>query len=312
MQILVAVDGSAGSIVARDLVASLDWPAGTEITLLAAYQIPIDWTGGVGSTMDWVGDVEDATRESLIEQLRSLAEPLTERGWSVDRVVVRGRAASAIIDVARERGVDLIVTGSRGYGPLRSMLLGSVANEIVSDAPCAVLVARRPSVSRLVVATDGSKPARDIPGTLATLGVFSGLPAEVVAVSIPMGAAFETVVSLYTMGDERLASRREEMHAMYRRDAADMEAALSQLGLSPTTHVRAGDPAREIIAVAEERGADLIVTGTRGLGGIDRLLLGSVARNVLTHAHCSVLVTREPADDNEPAPGPGGTTHASQ
>lgn len=312
MRILVAVDGSAGSIVARDLVASLDWPTGTEITLLAAYQVPIDWTGGVASTMDWVGDVEDATRDSLVEQLRSVAEPLTARGWSVDRVVVRGRAATAIIDVARERDADLIVTGSRGHGPLRSMLLGSVANEVVNDAPCAVLVARRPSVSHLVVATDGSKPSRDIPGALATLGVFSGLPADVVAVSIPTGSAFETVVSLYTMGDERLAAQRQELHEMYRRDAAEMEAALSQIGMAPTAQVRAGDPAREIIAVAEERGADLIVTGTRGLGGIDRLLLGSVARNVLTHAGCSVLVTREPAEDTSPPRGTGGTTHASQ
>lgn len=312
MKILVGVDGSACSVVALDLVASLDWPAGTEFTLLAAYEVPIDWTGGVGATMSWVGDAEDAMRDHLEEQLGGLAPRLAERGYAVDRVVVRGRPATAIVETAREREADLIVTGSRGRGPLRSMLLGSVASEVAGEAPCPVLVARRPSVSHLVVATDGSSVARAIPERLAAWGVFTGMPADVVAVSIPDGPIFETAVSLYTLGDDRLAAQRQEMRSMYERDAETMAAELSDIGLPAIPHLRAGDPAHEIIAVAEDREADLIVTGTRGLGGIDRLLLGSVARNVLTHARCSVLVVREPVAASEPVSTPGGTSHASQ
>lgn len=312
MKILVCVDGSACSTVALDLVASLSWPRGTEFTLLAAYEVPVDWTGGVGTTMSWVGDVEDATRDGLDEQLAGLAPKLEDCGYPVTRLVVRGRPATAIVEVAREREIDLVVTGSRGRGPLRSMLLGSVASEVAGEAPCPVLVARRPSVSRLVVATDGSRAARAIPERLAALGVFAGLPADVVAVSIPDGPIFETAVSLYTLGDERLTKQRREMRAMYERDADAMASQLGEIGLQATPHLRAGDPAHEIIAVAEDREADLIVTGTRGLGGIDRLLLGSVARNVLTHARCSVLVVREPSEAREPVTASGGTSHASQ
>lgn len=312
MKILLAIDGSTCSVVARDLAASLPWPAGTEITMLAAYDVPIDWTGGVGSTMDWVGDVEDATREALDGQLRTLSEPLVQRGWTVSRLVARGRAASAIVDAARELEADLVVTGSRGRGPLRSMLLGSVAAEVAAQAPCPVLVARRPTVGRLVVATDGSSISRAIPERLAAWAVFDGLPAEAVAVSIPDGPVFETVVSLYTLGDERLATRRRELRAGYENDANEMAERLTEYGMPATPHLRAGDPSHEIIGVAEDREADLIVTGTRGLGGIDRLLLGSVARNVLTHARCSVLVMREPIETRELAPSTGGTTHASQ
>jgi hypothetical protein len=54
--------------------------------------------------------------------------------------------------------------------------------------------------------------------------------------------------------------------------------------------VVAGDAAHEIIDAARRRGADLIVTGTRGLHGLERVILGSVARNVLFHAPCSVMV----------------------
>lgn len=292
MKILIAIDASPGSIVARDLVASLDWPGETHVTLLAAYQAPVDWTGGMGSTMAWVGDIEDAARDDLSDRLRDLAEPLEQRGWTVERLVVRGRPASAIIETARDREVDLVVTGSRGHGALRSMLLGSVANEIAGGAPCPVLVARTPSVSRLVVATDGSTAARAIPAQLEAMGAFSGMPADVVAVSIPDQPGFEMAVTLYTLGDERLAEQRRELRRQFAVDATDMRERLAAIGLEPTDHVRAGDPAHEILGLAEEVGADLIVTGTRGLSGIERLFLGSVARNVLVHARCSVLIVR--------------------
>jgi nucleotide-binding universal stress UspA family protein len=216
------------------------------------------------------------------------------------------------VDAARDLRSDLVVTGSRGHGPLRSMLLGSVAAEVTAEAPCAVLVARRPSVSRLVVATDGSPSAAAAADRLAGWGVFDGLPSEVVAVSIPDNPTFEMTTSLYTLGDDRLAAQREALRASYEADANAMAAQLTAAGVPSLPRLRAGDPTREIIAVAEDRDADLIVTGTRGLGGIDRLLLGSVARNVLTHARCSVLVVREPVELREPVGSAGGSARAGR
>ena len=66
-------------------------------------------------------------------------------------------------------------------------------------------------------------------------------------------------------------------------------------GLQATAHVREGDAAHQIIACARERDAGLIVVGTRGQTGLKRLILGSVARNIVLHAPCSVLVVREGA-----------------
>lgn len=302
MKVLLALDGSAPSLVARDLVLSLPWPADTVVHLLAAYQVPVDWTDGVGSTMDWVGSLEDAIRDQFHDELRTHAAALVSRGLKVEQHVSHGRAADAILDVAAQIEADLIVSGSRGRGQLASMLLGSVATEVATHAPCPVLVARGATVSRLLVATDGSDNANAIPERLGAWGVFGGTHADAVAVSVPDGPAFELMVSLYTLGDERLATLRAASAKQVRADADAMAARLTSIGIPATGHVRSGDPAQEILAAAEEHGSDLIITGSRGLGGVERLLLGSVARNVVIHARRSVLIMRSAGAPDETAP----------
>lgn len=292
MKVLLALDGSAPSLVARDLIVGLPWPAETVVHLLAAYQVPIDWTGGVGSTMDWVGDVEDAIRDQFHDELWTHAVPLVDGPLKIERHVIRGRAADAINDLASEIGADLIVTGSRGRGQLASMLLGSVATEVATHASCPVLVARGTTVSRLLVATDGSATANAIPERLGEWDVFRGSHADAVAVSVPDDPGFELMVGLYTLGDERLAALRTESAEKARADADAMAQRLSSIGIPATSHVKKGDPAHEILAAAEDYGSDVIVTGSRGLGALERLLLGSVARNVVIHARRSVLIMR--------------------
>ena len=61
-------------------------------------------------------------------------------------------------------------------------------------------------------------------------------------------------------------------------------------------HLRAGRPDEEIIALAEEIGAGIVVVGSRGLGGVRRALMGSVSDSVVRHAHCPVMVVRMEED----------------
>jgi nucleotide-binding universal stress UspA family protein len=299
MRILLALDGSDSSIQARDLVAGLPWPDGTAIHLLTAYEVPIDWTGGVGAGMAWVGDVEDALRDEAAAELERLAAPLAGRGWQIERQVIKDRPASAIVAAAHSFEADLIAIGSRGRGPLTSMLLGSVSAEVVDQASCSVLVARGERVSRLLVATDGSDAARAIPDLLGTWGVFRGVAAEAFSVAPPPEPTFELVAGLYTLGRYDFAEDRQQLLDRHRQFAEHMAQRLAERGIPATSTVLAGDAAHEIIAAARRRGVDLIVTGTRGLHGVERVILGSVARNVLLHAPCSVLVVR----NSIPAPG---------
>jgi nucleotide-binding universal stress UspA family protein len=77
--------------------------------------------------------------------------------------------------------------------------------------------------------------------------------------------------------------------------ARQLAAELTARGLRATPERREGDAATEIIAAADTRDADLIVLGTHGQTGLTRLVLGSVARNVLHHSSASVLIARQKA-----------------
>ena len=89
------------------------------------------------------------------------------------------------------------------------------------------------------------------------------------------------------------AKRRAE----HERIATDAATRLRDGGRVVDVEVRAGDAAEEIIAVVEQQRADLVVLGSRGRTGLTRLLLGSVARNVLSGSTASVLIVRDGTEE---------------
>jgi len=94
------------------------------------------------------------------------------------------------------------------------------------------------------------------------------------------------------------AERVREVYASGRKWVEDQlarwQANAQQEGLTVKTLLRAGVAHEEIVAAARDEGADLIVIGTHGYGGVDRLLLGSVTDRVLRLAPCPVLGVRRP------------------
>jgi nucleotide-binding universal stress UspA family protein len=103
---------------------------------------------------------------------------------------------------------------------------------------------------------------------------------------------FELRADVYTLGQYRFTDDRQELLDRHGGFAEQLAQQLAEHHIPATPSVVAGDAAHEIIDVALRRGTDLIVTGTRGLHGLERVVLGSVARNVLLHAPCSVMVIR--------------------
>lgn len=299
MRILLATDGSRAADQARDLVAALPWREGGRVRIVSvaparADLLGIPWTVDVQPDTDSLEDqslrVHREALETAEREIRSAHSDLP-----VEAILLRGRAASAIVDEARSMPADLVVVGHRGHGPWESMLLGSVSSEVVDHAPCPVLVARDERIGPVVFADDGSTSARLAETVLTHWPVFAGLPITVVTVA-PDG--FPYAAALAPMGYpgvmDEFAKSTEEGERLARFENTAAAGRLRAAGFEATDFLREGDPAHEIVKVARERGAGLIVVGSRGQTGVRRLILGSVARNVLLHAPCSVLIVREP------------------
>jgi nucleotide-binding universal stress UspA family protein len=145
----------------------------------------------------------------------------------------------------------------------------------------------------VLVATDGSGCSSIIPDVLTQWDALRDLETIVLSVTPVDSPAFDLLVSLYTLGGEPLKRQREDLRRQHQGYATQMAQRLLDLGMSAQADVRSGDAAHEIVTAAAEHQADLIITGSRCLEGVDRWLLGSVARNVMLHAHTSVLIIRD-------------------
>jgi nucleotide-binding universal stress UspA family protein len=298
MRILVAIDGSEAAGLAVDLVAEVAWPAGTELLVAQAVETGAGLFGGPWPALAMVQTerIEAEVRAEAHRTVHEARERLARPGLSVEAVVLRGRPATEIVDRARGMHADLMVVGSRGHGTIESMLLGSVSAEVVDHAPAPVLVARGRRIERIVLGWDGSSCASRAVDLLRAWPIFAGSLVRVVSVAdveIPWWTGFPEASSPEMMPmyvDAANASRKQHDQL-----AREMTAQLQSAGFTAEADRREGDAATEILAAANASNADLIVMGTHGRTGLKRLVLGSVARNVLQHATCSVLVVREGA-----------------
>jgi nucleotide-binding universal stress UspA family protein len=141
----------------------------------------------------------------------------------------------------------------------------------------------------IVVGTDGSQTAQEAVRQAVELA--KSLGAELLLVSAYQPVSRVTVShETRRMPDDLqwMVSAREDVATLLSEAAATAEAA----GIPVQTFPRQGDPADAILDVAEERDADLIVVGNKGMTGAKRFLLGSVPNRVSHHAPCSVLIIR--------------------
>ncbi len=284
MRIVIGVDRSPEAEQACWFVADRTWPAGTRVVLVAAYAPRVEWTSYAAVGID-VSDERRAEVEALLEQRADIFRRTGALPVRTEFVI--GPAGDVLARAASDHFADLVVVGSRRRGPISSFVLGSVSAHLVDHAPCPVLVVRQPLATRMLVATDGTPSSRSIPTILASWApAFGGLPVEVV--SVASRSAFVTPWA----GTEPGADPAIE-DLMFHRDIARYVAdELMELGWHSAAVARAGEPDREIVAAGKEWGADLIVTGSRGIGTLHRFLAGSTAHEVLLHTRSSVLVVR--------------------
>mgnify|MGYP001025987001 FL=1 len=175
---------------------------------------------------------------------------------------------------------------------MRHWLLGATAGRLLRTLRRPVLVVRqvpRGPYHAVLVPVDFS------PWSLAAIALARRFAPEATLTLLHVyQVPFEGNLRLAGVEDERIQSHRIAAQQMAHARLHDLAAAS---GLAPgsyravTVH---GDAAPRILEQEEEQDADLIVMGKQGLGAVEELLLGSVAKHVLTESHCDVLIARHP------------------
>jgi nucleotide-binding universal stress UspA family protein len=133
--IAVAYDGDEGSQAALGYAAALARAAEAELDVLTVERPTAPVSGAIAYTLALPQDVDDIQRQALAEVDPSI---------QIRRRVLEGPTAEALADACHE-GVDLIVVGSRGYGTVERVLLGSTSAALIREAPCPVIVVPRPA-----------------------------------------------------------------------------------------------------------------------------------------------------------------------
>ena len=294
MKVLLAVDSSDASQYVIAEAVSRPWPAGTLFCVESVVDLSI-WEG--------LGDlVEDAKRDARTLVSAGVSQ-LSQSGHEVTSEIQAGWPRKAIPEYATEWGADLIMVGSHGLSALGRFLLGSVAHGVLRSASCSVEIVRpspqgRPASTRgmkILVATDGSDCSRKATRAIANRPWPADSQMRILSV-VELPVVQTTPSPAYSVYPDTMFEAAYKAARERAEDAvADARKTLNgaDLNVCACEATPEGEPRSTILDVAKAWQADLIVVGSHGRRGFDRVLLGSVSESVAMHAHCSVEVIRD-------------------
>jgi nucleotide-binding universal stress UspA family protein len=302
MRIIAAIDSSPASLNAARSAAELAGVLGDQLLLvqavpLIAAQYPQAMLAGA---IDLDEPIRQATRESLQKLRQGLAGDFP--GLSIEARVEIGFPHEVLTSLARAEGARLIVMGTHGRGAATRLLVGSVCQRTLREAPCPVLAlpiqaapfrdwARHRRPLRVLVGVDRG------PGTEAALAFLTSLRA-VAACDVTMVHEYwppAEYARLGLRGPRELGRDDPEVVAILDRD---LRAALPALGGTGTADLRIragwGPIGAQLALEADAERADLLLLGTHQPHGLDRLITGSEAINALHACIVPLLVVPVP------------------
>ena len=301
-RILVCVDGSPCSIAATRAAVAVARHNGAELLAIAAFHPKYAGVAEIGAWAVAI-DQEEIERWARLERedIQESICPILAGLDTPNRFVQEtGHPVEVILRVAERENVDLVVVGSRGLRGVKELLLGSVSSAVMHHASCPVLIVHGDHVPtgetafrHIVLTSDGSQRAR-----------------KAAAVAVEMARSFATSltvlnvctdISSILLPEEIGALKAEE--AMIGSESADLHAERVLGAVEKDVSVLAkaegvycayvqvsGHPYDAIVRYTKQHPTDLIVMGSRGLGGFEQMLVGSVSNYVAHHTACPVMV----------------------
>ena len=282
-KVLLATDGSKDAALAARAAVDVCEGTGAELHVVHVwFNVPTSRLSPFMRT-----ELHKRGNELLEEGVKRVEDA---GGLVTDTHLVEGRAADEILDLTGQIGADLVVIGSRGLGTVGRIALGSVSETVIHHSRCPVLVLRGGEDAwppeRVIFGDDGSEAARAAGDLGASLCGRHGARTQVLH-------AYPRLPEVDAEGrgfDPRIVDdelRRAEKALLER--SQELE---SRLGSRPKVRLVVGDAAASLLEAAEEDAPErtLVAVGSRGLGPIGRMRLGSVSTKVVHAAKGPVLV----------------------
>ena len=301
-RILVSVDGSPLAEQALSQAAAIAHAFDSDILLLRV-QEPETGTGGFSDSVSW-----RLGRAEVGSYLERLADRLRQAGRRVETAFAQGRAADEILNMARDRSVDLIVLSTHGATGSSRFHLGSTAQKVMSQAGRSVLLVRaaegrgaEPAEApnqRILVPLDGSQRAQWALGLSSSIARVLGSELLLVHVvhtpelqgQAPARSEERELARLVAARDRELA----EEHL------AQMKTVLAGSGLVVRT-LLVGSPnvAETLCQIARDERVSLVVMSAHGSSGVAPWPYGSVTDRLITHGTTPLLVFQDlPAQES--------------
>ena len=248
-------------------------------------------------------------RRNADAKLKRMIGALGETGLAITYETLLGEPYVELIHTVQQENYDLVVAGTRGHSAWKRLVLGSTAKRLIRKCPASVWIVKH----------EGSKPPTSILAAIDMSEVSSRALDEAIWMTHRAGAQLHIlhVIESSDIPSDLLntkvagsahGSLRESIEAEVRRQFDEFLAGRVGDAVNCERHLSWGSPWQEAVNLANQLRTDLIVLGTVGRSGIQGLLLGNTAENILTHSACDVL-TVKPAGFVSPITPPTWSLH---
>jgi nucleotide-binding universal stress UspA family protein len=300
MKVVVGIDGSKHSLAALKFASRL--LDAQKDTIVLYYSVP---TAALESLRPQSIDLYTRARKAFAEAVfRTAREALpAEFADRCIQVHDKQKPQRGLLTTANAHGAELLVVGARGTGRLQRLLLGSVSRAVAHACELPTLIVRSGATAaaehppRVLVACPGPEAGEGITAVLGKLAWPAGSQARILHVieSLFAGEIPDWLVEQARSEEVELQAQAWVMQHEQDRKQAEQQmteyCGTLPAGLGRSEVVIAeGNPAQQILEYLERETFDLTVVGTRGLGRVTRLLVGSTSEHILAHAPTSVLI----------------------